>query len=154
MKSKIHPEQVVQMADNLRNNLNSSPLKLKNKQHHRLPVDLTDVYTICLDCTHLIEQLMKEENWIDTAKLRKIIFDLESQLFTHLPYHYKPLKKTLDKIYRQITTEKDNENDLAEILETAQQFLQKSKEINKAENTCLKPKKTDKKKAGKTKKSK
>lgn len=145
MKSKLAANQVVKNAHKLRENLNASEIKLKDKSNHRLPVDLTDVYTICVDCKYFIEQLMKEETWIDTEKLRKIIHQIQIQLFQHLPYHYKPLKKTLEKIYWQITTDDDVERDMNEMLSEIDEFFAKSREKENKKNTnsnlCLPEKK-------------
>lgn len=126
MKPKISSKRVVAIAKKLRENLNASEIDFKNKSKDRLPVDLTDVYTICVNCKFLIEQLLEEKNWTETENLRKLIHEIQNQLFTHLPYHYRPLEKTLEKIYWQITTDENVDRDMKEMFVEIDKFLAES----------------------------
>lgn len=136
MKLKVNAKRVVAIADKLRKNFIASEIKLKNKNKDRLPVDLTDVYTICVECKFLIEELLKVENWTNTESLRKIVQGIEDQLYTHLPYHYKPLQKRLGKISEQITTEEDIDWDLEEIFAAVDELRNASEKKSNKKSKC------------------
>ena len=69
------------------------PESLRKSQ---LFVDLADIHEICRNYLDVIDGILAEEP-IGQEKLEDLLYKIDCQLFEHLPFHLKSLKKLLPK---------------------------------------------------------
>jgi hypothetical protein len=106
-RSKLEARDIVHLAAQLRCKLTKIGIDLnKNKPLDRLPVDLADIYLICSNYIALIQSLIELENLQDTFQTQSIIFEIQQNLYVHLPSHYKPLAQGLEKALKEIEPDK------------------------------------------------
>lgn len=67
----------------------------------RLFVDLADIYEICRAYLTAIDIITSSEIR-DLEKLKDVFYEIDCQLFEHLPYHLKSLKKLLPKVIESL----------------------------------------------------
>jgi hypothetical protein len=87
-----------------------------SKDLNRLPVDLTDMYFICENYQRLVRRLLTVPNEGASEDIIRIIFDIESHLYDHLPNHYKPLAKGLKVLTNAIEPDEEKLEALTEKL--------------------------------------
>jgi len=64
-------------------------------------VDLADIHEICRAYLVAIDMITSFETE-DLEKLKDILYEIDCQLFEHLPYHLKSLKKLLPKVIKSL----------------------------------------------------
>lgn len=74
----------------------------RNKSLNRLPVDITDVYVVCASYQHLVDTLLTTPKNVEARDVMKIILQIEQHLYHHLPHHYQPLRKGLERLLSAI----------------------------------------------------
>jgi hypothetical protein len=66
-------------------------------QKSQVFVDLVDIHEICRAYLNAVNRILVEES-LSPAGLEDILYEIDSELFEHLPYHLKSLKKLLPKV--------------------------------------------------------
>ncbi|MDD1607984.1 MAG: hypothetical protein LUO95_10845 [Methylococcaceae bacterium] len=95
----------IKIAHSLRLQLESSlPVAIGESQFF---VDLADIREICHAYLTAVDRITSSEVE-DLEKLKDIFYEIDCQLFVHLPYHLKSLKKLLPKVIEAL--EADNES--------------------------------------------
>lgn len=64
-------------------------------------VDLADIHEICRAYLVAVDMIASSETQ-DLEKLKDIFYEIDCQLFEHLPYHLKSLKKLLPKVIKSL----------------------------------------------------
>lgn len=64
-------------------------------------VDLADIHEICRAYLAAVDRIISSE-FEDLEALQDILYEIDSHLFEHLPYHLKSLKKLLPKVIKSI----------------------------------------------------
>lgn len=73
-------------------------------EHDALPTDLGDIFTIALIYTRIIQKLLAIKRGKRHKKeIRSLLRLLENELYIHLPYHLKSLKKPLRHLIDDLT---------------------------------------------------
>jgi hypothetical protein len=107
----------VELANKISQNLGSVWKSFDKDEHvDRLPVNLADVHFICKRSELLISKLQQSSAWNNPPELRQIIQALQSELFTHLEYHYESLRSGLEAVTKQLLPE-ETEEELLESIE-------------------------------------
>lgn len=73
----------------------------KDLQKSQVYVDLADIHEISRAYLEAIDRILSAE-LIDPAMLEDILHEIDCQLFEHLPYHLKSLKKLLPKVVESL----------------------------------------------------
>lgn len=115
-RKRIHAlptdEEVTRMAAELRQKLQNIGIEVSgHKALDRLPVDLTDVYVICANYQHLVENLLAMPESPDPEDVLRIILKIEQHLYDHLSYHYKPLRTGLERLLKTIEPDEQRRED-------------------------------------------
>ena len=125
-RSKLLP--VPELANDICENLQKENLSKKGlKSLNKLPVDLADIYGICVACISAIEEMGNEMVWGDKRKLAKVITEIQRHLYVHLPNHYKSLEKSLEILLKEVDTDEYIMERLAATLKMGDEFLSKTK---------------------------
>lgn len=96
-------EDTVELANKIRLNLGIIWEISESDEHvDRLPVNLADVYMICRKSESLIEELRSASVWENSEELRRVVREIQSELFIHLEYHYESLRTGLEAITERI----------------------------------------------------
>ena len=95
----IVTQEAARLAARLRRKLQKMGIQLSgDKFLDRLPVDMTDVYFICVSYQDAVQRFLSLADGSGSQEVLKIVWELEQHLFIHLPYHYKPMAKGLSKL--------------------------------------------------------
>ena len=77
----------------------------KFRNSDRIPTDFCDIYEICCNYKAILDDLAKSEAGTK-AQGRKRLLDalnlLQSELYIHLDYHFKGLKKPLERLIAEL----------------------------------------------------
>jgi hypothetical protein len=65
-------------------------------------VDLADIHEICRAYIASIDNIINSSGADDLEKLKDIFYEIDCQLFEHLPYHLNSLKKLLPKAIKSL----------------------------------------------------
>ncbi len=89
----------VEIAEKLR-------LKLKGRLSKKLNdsqlwIDLADIHEICRVYLTIIERILSVDE-ADKKTLEDLLYEIDIELFEHLPYHSKSLKKLLPKVIKEV----------------------------------------------------
>jgi hypothetical protein len=98
----------------------------ESKTLDRLPVDLSDIYFICENYQRLVRKLLRVPNEGASEDIIRIIFDIESHLYDHLPNHYKPLARGLKALTNAVEPDEEKLEALTEKL-----FFKSMEEIDR-----------------------
>ena len=67
----------------------------------QLFIDLADIHEICNSYLNSIEKILSIDK-SDKEELANAFYEIDTELFEHLPYHTKSLKKLLPKVIDQL----------------------------------------------------
>src|SRR5262249_33653339 len=133
-------KKIVRIATTVRVEL-SKVADLKNDSTlDRLPVDIADVYEVCQAYVRLVDELLVlSKPWPKKRTLR-LIKEMNTHLFVHLPYHYKPLPRGLERLEttlqpkksaREASVDRDLQKTLRKGEKIASRLARKKKLISK-----------------------
>lgn len=100
-------EELVTLAGDLRHKLQELGFDLsKKKALDRLPVDMADIYFICVNYQRLVDSFLALRDEANPQNVLKIIIEIEQHFYDHLSYHYKPLSKGLKELIKLVEPDK------------------------------------------------
>lgn len=103
----LKPDQVVELAANLRNKLTQLGIKFKPETDlDGVPVHLADIYEISLAYQSLIDELLelRPSEW---RQAQLLIQQIDNHLYEHLRYHLKHLAKAIDDLTKGLKPTKN-----------------------------------------------
>lgn len=102
----LKPNQVVELATNLRNKLTQLGIKFKpDTVLDGVPVHLADIYEISLAYQSLIDELLelRPSEW---RQAQLLIEQIDNHLNEHLRYHLNHLSKAIDDLTEEVKRDK------------------------------------------------
>jgi hypothetical protein len=138
-KKQLLPKEVVCLARDIRRKLNELSGDIStDKSLDHLPVDLTDVYVVCLNYQILIDSLLAIDSRSGTKEAVDIFSAIYENLFIHLPHHYKKLPKELETLSIRLEPDKRKREEAADArlrkaLDNASRFLKTISTSKKSE---------------------
>ena len=73
----------------------------RSVQSSQLAVDMADIHKICRTYLSCINELMKRDV-TNRRQIEDLFYEIDCDLFEHLPYHLKSLKKIMPHVKRAI----------------------------------------------------
>jgi FKBP-type peptidyl-prolyl cis-trans isomerase (trigger factor) len=124
METQLGTEEITNLASDICNNLQNLNLsKAQLKKLNKLSVDLADIYEICVNCKLLIEKIKGKELWASNEKLAEILVEIQSNLYVHLPNHYKSLSKALQILLDEVDNDEYATQRLERTLKKANRMI-------------------------------
>lgn len=78
-------------------------------QESRLAVDMADIHEICRAYLSCINDLLSNDA-VNRRAIEDVFYEIDCELFEHLPYHLRSLKKMMPQVKRAIQqTSRDNQ---------------------------------------------
>ncbi|MFK5950275.1 MAG: hypothetical protein QM500_16065 [Methylococcales bacterium] len=75
------------------------PYLSESLRDSQLFIDLADIHEICRSYQNAIDRILLSD---DREMIAEILNDIDNELFVHLPYHFKSLKKLLPDVIDEI----------------------------------------------------
>lgn len=106
MQSKVNI--TVKLAKQLREKLD--PLIPESLSNSTLIIDLADTHEVCRTYLEDIEKILASNN---PEEIENILYKIDCELFEHLAYHLKSLKKLLPKLIHSLQARETKRNKAA-----------------------------------------
>jgi hypothetical protein len=115
-KDSIRPtaKTIVDLASTLRLRLNQVANLKGDSALDRLPVDIADIYEVCLCYVQTVDELIALPQPWSKEQALSLLSDIYTDLYIHLPYHYKRLPKGLKKLATSLEPNEGKREELAD----------------------------------------